>query len=509
MSQLILLFESAIGYTLFEIKQWEEVQSNSVEFLKSALEYKTLSESVKLLASHQFATAEEALANIKATTDKEASEELLEFLKENLPSVGKKSSKFTLGVCEKNLGVNIKDHLKINIEVGSFINEITRVIRSHVHKFLKIDQEDVIKAQLGLAHQYSRLKCSFNVNREDKPIIQSIALVEQLDKNINSFCMRIKEWFGWHFPELVKIVPDNSVYVRALALFENKERLIAEYPDEENDLKEKLVEIVVEPELADRIYEASKSSMGSDLSEVDAANIKYFSQKVIGLINYREGLGGYLKDKMNLLAPNTSTLIGPNLGAKLISHSGSLSNLAKSPASTIQILGAEKALFRALKARSGKTPKYGLLYYSNYIGKSLTKNKGKISRYLANKIAQSTRLDFFSTNRGDEYGQEFKNQVEERMSFLSGGDKPRKNVDAMKEVSEKVAELNKAKDSKKSKKSIKAQEEESDSEESEVPVKKSKKNKERKESVVSKASSVKKAKKSKKSKKVETDSDSD
>ena len=106
MSKLILLFESAIGYTLFEIKQWEEVQSNSVEFLKSALEYKTLSESVKLLASHQFATAEEALANIKALTDKEASEELLEFLKENLPSVGKKSSKFALGVCEKNLGVN-------------------------------------------------------------------------------------------------------------------------------------------------------------------------------------------------------------------------------------------------------------------------------------------------------------------------------------------------------------------------------------------------------------------
>ena len=131
---------------------------------------------------------------------------------------------------------------------------------------------------------------------------------------------------------------------------------------------------------------------------------------------------------------------------------------------------------------------------------------------MANKIAQSSRLDFFATNRGNEYGEEFKKQVEERMNFLSGGEKPRKNVEAMKEVSEKIIQSNKD-DLKKSKKSKKKQEEESDDENSEessvVEKKKSKKKKDRKESVVSKVSSVKKAKKSKKSKKVETDSDSD
>lgn len=100
---------------------------------------------------------------------------------------------------------------------------------------------------------------------------------------------------------------------------------------------------------------------------------------------------------MKALAPNVSALVGEIVGARLISHAGGLSNLAKYPASTIQILGAEKALFRALKLRGkGKTPKYGLLYHSSFIGKAGAKNKGKISRYLANKLAMCSRIDFFS-----------------------------------------------------------------------------------------------------------------
>lgn len=440
MASLIVLFESAVGYSLFEIKEWEEIQSNTTEFLKSVYEFKTLSKSVSLLASHQFKTAKEALDNIKAITEKESSEELLEFLRANLPLSKKKaSSKFVLGVVDKNLGQTIKDKLNVNIEVGSFITEITRVLRTFLHKFLKIEDSDVLKAQLGLAHQYSRMKCMFDVNREDKPVIQSIALVDQLDKNINSFCMRIKEWFGWHFPELNSIVPDNAAYSKIVALIENKDKLLAEWNDEDSKLKSQLTEICVEPEIAERVFEAARSSMGSDLSEIDAQNIKFFCEKVMGMINYREGLGHYLKNKMKMLAPNTSTLVGDILSARLISHAGSLSNLAKYPASTIQILGAEKALFRALKARSNKTPKYGLLYYSTYIGKASAKNKGKISRFLANKLAHSSKLDFFSESRDNLFGEEFKKQIEERTQFLLSGEKPRKNAEVMKEISQKLA----------------------------------------------------------------------
>ena len=179
MSTLILLMESSIGYSLFEVKEWDEIQGNTSEFLKSALEYKTLSKSVSLLGFHQFETAKEALDNIKKISDKECSEELEEFLKSNLPISKKKSSnQFVLGVIDKNLGQNIKDKLNVNIEVGDFITELTRVIRMYLHKFLKVEEQDVLKAQLGLAHQYSRMKCMFDVNREDKPVIQSIALVD-------------------------------------------------------------------------------------------------------------------------------------------------------------------------------------------------------------------------------------------------------------------------------------------------------------------------------------------
>ena len=83
------------------------------------------------------------------------------------------------------------------------------------------------------------------------------------------------------------------------------------------------------------------------------------------------------------------------MGAKLICQAGSLTNLAKYPASTIQILGAEKALFRALKTR-GNTPKYGLLYHSSFIGRAKAKDKGKISRYIANKCSLAARLDSFA-----------------------------------------------------------------------------------------------------------------
>jgi nucleolar protein 56 len=97
-----------------------------------------------------------------------------------------------------------------------------RAIRVHIYKFLNVSEEDLIKSQLGLGHTYSRMKCMFDVNRQDKPVVQSIALIDQLDKNINSFCMRIKEWFGWHFPELSRIISDNAAYVKLVRLIKVK-----------------------------------------------------------------------------------------------------------------------------------------------------------------------------------------------------------------------------------------------------------------------------------------------
>jgi nucleolar protein 56 len=114
-----------------------------------------------------------------------------------------------------------------------------------------------------------------------------------------------------------------------------------------------------------------------------------------------------------------------------------LTNLAKAPASTVQILGAEKALFRALKTK-GNTPKYGLIYHSTFIGRADAKNKGRISRYLANKCSIATRIDSFSDEPTRLYGEKLREQVEERLKFYETGAAPRRNVDVMEEVAKSL-----------------------------------------------------------------------
>merc|ERR1711971_303176 len=223
-------------------------------------------------------------------------------------------------------------------------------------------------------------------------------------------------------------------------------------------------------------------SMGMDISPIDLLNINMFAARVIGLSDYRKELVVYLRNKMEAVAPNLATLIGDTVGARLISHAGSLTNLAKYPASTVQILGAEKALFRALKTR-GNTPKYGLIFHSSFIGRAGAKNKGRISRYFANKCSIASRIDCFSEERTTIFGSKLKEQVEDRLKFYETGDLPRKNVEVMAEAVEEAAE-----DAKKKKKKEKKKRKAEDSEESvteeaaaeeEPPKKKKKKNKDK------------------------------
>merc|ERR1719476_1053363 len=166
--------------------------------------------------------------------------------------------------------------------------------------------------------------------------------------------------------------------------------------------------------------------------------------EVIKLAAMRQSLHDYLKAKMSIVAPNLGALIGETVAARLISHAGSLTNLAKCPASTVQILGAEKALFRALKTK-GNTPKYGLIFHSSFIGRAQQKNKGRISRYLANKCSIASRIDCFSDEATTVFGEKLKDQVEERLAFLTEGVKPRKNIEVMQDAIKEVKKRRKKK----------------------------------------------------------------
>lgn len=236
--------------------------------------------------------------------------------------------------------------------------------------------------------------------------------------------MESREWYSWHFPELVKIVNENYLYARLILFIRDKKTL-------SNDRLHELAAVVNDDaEIAQSIIDAAKVSMGQDISDMDMENICNFAEKVVSLADYRKTLHGYLVDKMSIVAPNLAQLIGEVVGARLISHAGSLTNLSKYPASTVQILGAEKALFRALKTK-GNTPKYGLIYHSSFIGRAGAKNKGRISRFLANKCSIASRIDSFSDSPTTKFGEALRKQVEERLDFYANGTAPQKNQDAM------------------------------------------------------------------------------
>jgi nucleolar protein 56 len=250
--------------------------------------------------------------------------------------------------------------------------------------------------------------------------------------------MKLREQYGWHFPELSKIVANNDQYAKVALHIGDKTRLT------EDDLHD-LAAIVDDDEgVAQAIIKAARTSMGRDLSEADMEIVMAFAKRTKSLAAYRKQLSGYLSHRMSTVAPNLAALIGDTVGARLISKAGSLTNLSKYPASTVQILGAEKALFRALKTK-GNTPKYGLIYHSSFIGRTGTKSKGRISRFLANKCSIASRIDNFSDAPTSKFGEALKRQVDERIEFYASGATPTKNATVMKAaVDEVFADMNDA-----------------------------------------------------------------
>merc|ERR1712240_345508 len=177
---------------------------------------------------------------------------------------------------------------------------------------------------------------------------------------------------------------------------------------------------VLPEEVEEKVKEAAEISMGTEISDEDIENISFLCEQVIQISDYRAQLYDYLKNRMVAIAPNLTVLVGELVGARLIAHAGSLMNLAKHPASTVQILGAEKALFKALKTKHD-TPKYGLIYHAQLVGQASSKLKGKVSRMLAAKAAIATRVDALGEETNTDLGIEHRAKVESRIRQLEGG----------------------------------------------------------------------------------------
>mmetsp|Transcript_31600 Transcript_31600/g.62663 ORF Transcript_31600/g.62663 Transcript_31600/m.62663 type:complete len:492 (+) Transcript_31600:122-1597(+) len=406
---MLVLFESPAGYGLFKCDE-KVMKANKEDIFQKYFADKTKLNKFKLKAFAAFADTAEAVAAATSAVEGSVNKKLGKFLKKNVESSD------TLLIADQKMSEGIKDKVSnLNIVSNELSQEVFRGIRDNMEELMaaEVSGADLKAMALGLSHSLSRYKLKFTPDKVDIMIVQAIGLLDELDKEINTYAMRVKEWYGWHFPELAKALPDNAHYAK-LVLHVGLRTAV-----KDADLPALFSQDNLDSDTFDNIKELAEVSMGTEISEMDIINIKALSEQVLSMSEYRAQLNTYLENRMNAIAPNLTQMVGVLVGARLIAHSGSLINLAKMPASTVQILGAEKALFRALKTKHD-TPKYGLIYHASLIGQAAPKNKGKIARVLAAKTALSVRVDALSDDPEAGVGLEARAKVEARLAQLEG-----------------------------------------------------------------------------------------
>ena len=265
------------------------------------------------------------------------------------------------------------------------------------------DKESFYKWLFELELEYTRRKLRVAAQKRDMLAAQAIRAIDDIDKTVNLFVSRLREWYSLHFPELNDIVREHEDYVK----------LVAELGHRDNMTKENLMKLGFSEAKAERIAQAARESIGADLSEFDIDAIKSLAMIANNMYKLRRQLTEYIESVMKEVAPNITALVGPLLGARLISLAGGLDRLARMPASTIQVLGAEKALFRALRT-GGKPPKHGIIFQYPDIHRSPRWQRGKIARALAAKLAIAAKVDAFTGRYiGDKLREDLRRRIEE------------------------------------------------------------------------------------------------
>lgn len=222
---------------------------------------------------------------------------------------------------------------------------------------------------------------------KEAQITQTVQLLGELDTSLNGLSSRVREWYGLHYPELSRIIRDHQSYLR----------FITEIGDRASVTKEKLEALGLQRRDVAGILKEAEGSMGAPLQGSELAEAQRLAQQVLSLYEYRGKLTEYISSLAEEAAPNVSALAGPTLAAKLIEKAGGIKRMAMMPSSTLQILGAEKALFRAMKTKS-KPPKHGLIFQHPYVNAAPRGLRGLRARHLAAKLSIAARADAFSGN---------------------------------------------------------------------------------------------------------------
>ncbi len=337
----------------------------------------------RMLASKQFPrdAVEVAgrLASIQMGTPTEEHRELIAKL------VEKGSREFTLEselLVEKLRGEFRR--AEFEVQLPNRAGELLRTKLREIAKEAGFEEADKLAREVNLT--LTRQKLRAEAAERDKLVIQSIGVLNELDKFINILSGLIREWYSTHFPELNRLVPEHQTYLKLVTELGSREKFshaavkgAVELPDED----------------VARIADAAGSSLGGPFDELDINVLQDCAREAFALYELRERVAEHTDKLMAQVAPNLRAVVGGPIGARLISLAGGLEELARQPASTLQVLGAEKALFRSLRTRA-KPPKHGVIYQYPEVRGAPRWQRGKIARALAGKLSIAARVDAMS-----------------------------------------------------------------------------------------------------------------
>ncbi len=261
------------------------------------------------------------------------------------------------------------------------------------------------------AIQLSSSKVTEISESPDLHVIQAINMLDESDKIINLLSSRLREWYGLHFPELDNLIDTIGGYSKIVMAgrrddLNNNTYLDAGFPEEKAEMLSLL----------------QKKSKGGQLSNENLKIVQSIAKQILDLFELRNELEKHIVSQMEIVAPNLSGILGASVGARILARAGSLKRLASMPASTVQVLGAEKALFRALKTGS-QPPKHGLLFQHQLVHAAPRWQRGKIARAIAAKAAIASRVDVYGAGKNEtlfeklnvrltEIGEKYKEQPE-------------------------------------------------------------------------------------------------
>ena len=368
---LVAIFAINDTGSIINFRNFIEVQQKAIEFFKSIEEGKMVNDYKIFLQELQNSGFRELIFDNKKLEEITAKND--NYKTKFLP----KSPEF------KDFRLNLRDQLK---SIG-----------------INLSEKELLEKYRNIQEELTRYKIKRVGTRKDIIVIQIIESLDIIKKSISLFSSRMREWYGLHFPELTdKLLEDNIILAKLISKIGKRNDYDFEKLNDIFDFNETRIR---------KLLDLASNSMGAD---IDIEILQGYTNQIVNLDNYRIQMEDYLDQLMEKVAPNTRAIVGSLVSAKLIAKAGSLEKLAFMPASRIQLLGAEKALYRFLKTGE-KRPKHGLIFQWNQIRSAKPYHRGKIARMVSGKIGLASKLDFFG---GEFLGDNLMKEIEEKINEI-------------------------------------------------------------------------------------------